>query len=684
MKQFVLLFLAIIFLVLGSHAQVNTIPFTQSMDTFQLINGTVIDAPMEDDIFHADLPLGFSVNYNGNVTSKFGVCTNGFIVMDSANHSSLWTLGTFSVNQVNGMLADLRNSNTGGSIEYVTVGAAPNRVCIIQWKDYGIFAVPYCHLNMQIRIHETSGCIQFYYGNNAYALSTGQLFHVGLTGATTTDFNMRSTNLNWTNSSPALTFSGSGMFLNPLSVVPPGLVFSFGTCPATGIPFSYMSGNVYNDLNGNGVKDAGESGMANVMVHEGLQNYYTTTDNAGNYSLFYIDSSLTYAVHAIPLMYWNITSTPTTYNVTPLTQATNNLDFGLQATPNIHDVTISSNSSNVPWPNANITFYTTYHNNGTVVESGDTIFFVKDSHYSFTSSTPAPDVVSGDSILWVYSNLQLNEYRTITMHLHADTSINLGDTLHSFWTIQPLTNDVAPTNNMYAHHQACLSSFDPNGKTVTPDGNILSTQELEYTIHFQNTGTAPAFNVFLQDDLDANADVSTFKLVGFSHPVTYAINGTGHVVFTFMGINLPDSVSNEQASHGSVTYHIMPKSGLAAGSKIHNTASIIFDYNSPVVTNTTENIIIENIPNAVDNLTVEDNSILIYPNPSKNFITIASANVFKNATVVLTDMTGKVVLKKQFNHTTTTQLNLSDLHKGIYLLEIADAGKVTRKKVVKQ
>ena len=67
------------------------------------------------------------------------------------------------------------------------------------------------------------------------------------------------------------------------------------------------------------------------------------------------------------------------------------------------------------------------------------IFFVKDSHLSFTSSTPAPALVSGDSLVWTYSNLLINEFRTITLHLQADTTITMGDTLHSSWTIHPLT-----------------------------------------------------------------------------------------------------------------------------------------------------------------------------------------------------------------------------------------------------
>lgn len=67
-------------------------------------------------------------------------------------HSGFWNLNVNSTNQINVLFGDLRNTNIGGSIEYVTIGTAPNRVCIIQWRDYDMFGNPYCHLNAQIRL----------------------------------------------------------------------------------------------------------------------------------------------------------------------------------------------------------------------------------------------------------------------------------------------------------------------------------------------------------------------------------------------------------------------------------------------------------------------------------------------------------------------------------------------------
>lgn len=667
-------------------AQVSLVPFTQSMDSFQVINGTQIDIPLEDDIFHPNLPIGFNFVYNGNVTSKFGVCTNGYIALDSSNHSGLWMPTGSSVNEVWALMADLRNSNSGGSIEYITLGSAPNRICVIQWKDYGIFSLPYCHLNVQIQLHETSNCISLVYGYNALSGTAGRIFQVGLSG-NTGDLNLRTSSASWLTSIQTNTYSGpsSGMFLNALNTVPNGLTFSFGTCPAAGIPFSYISGKVFNDANNNGAQDVGELPMPNVLLHESVQNYYTVTDANGVYNLLFIDSNLTYSLTAIAPTYWNISTTPAIQSVAPLTQAVINVNFGLYATPNIHDVTIHSIASNVPWPNANINFNTTIHNAGTVVEAGDSIFFAMDSNFAFISATPAPTVISGDSLIWVYTNLMVNEYRNITMQLKADSTVSMGDTLHSYWTIQPIGGDALNTNNFYAHHQPCLSSYDPNFKSVLPEGNISKTQELEYTIHFQNTGTAPAQNVFLYDTLDANLDVSTFKVIGFTHPVTYTITNTGYLAFTFANINLPDSVSNEPESHGAVSYTIQPKAGITYGSLIENTASIVFDFNAPVVTNTTQNIIVEAIPNGIDESSLSKQLFQVFPNPSAGDLMLSSDLNLKDAKLSMFDVSGKkIAISVSVLNDHTMKIDLSNLPHAQFILLIEAEGKQAQFKVIKK
>jgi uncharacterized repeat protein (TIGR01451 family) len=109
-----------------------------------------------------------------------------------------------------------------------------------------------------------------------------------------------------------------------------------------------------------------------------------------------------------------------------------------------------------------------------------------------------------------------------------------------------------------------------------------------YTIHFQNTGNAPAFNIRLRDTLDNNLDLSTFEMLGYSHPALVSINENVLTV-RFNNIMLPDSTTDYQGSMGYFQYRIKPLSNLPLGTQIENTAYIYFDYNAPIVTNTTQN-----------------------------------------------------------------------------------------------
>jgi hypothetical protein len=57
--------------------------------------------------------------------------------------------------------------------------------------------------------------------------------------------------------------------------------------------------------------------------------------------------------------------------------------------------------------------------------------------------------------------------------------------------------------------------------------------------------------------------------------------------WTFNNIMLADSFSNEEASHGFITYTVNQVADLTDGSQITNSAAIYFDSNEPVITNTT-------------------------------------------------------------------------------------------------
>ena len=152
-----------------------------------------------------------------------------------------------------------------------------------------------------------------------------------------------------------------------------------------------------------------------------------------------------------------------------------------------------------------------------------------------------------------------------------------------------------PQNDDQDHYEiSCLEiidSYDPNDKQVIPAGisarhYVAEGSLLEYTIRFQNTGTDTAYTVVITDLLDQNLDIGSLNVGLSSHPVKWELSGEEQAIITwrFSNINLPDSTTNEKASHGFVKFKIRPKEEAGFGTAIKNKAAIYFDYNSPIIT----------------------------------------------------------------------------------------------------
>ena len=157
----------------------------------------------------------------------------------------------------------------------------------------------------------------------------------------------------------------------------------------------------------------------------------------------------------------------------------------------------------------------------------------------------------------------------------------------------------------------------------------MATEALNYIIYFENdsTASAPAEQVWVTDPLDANLDPTTAQLgeIAFGSQVVtnlaalslgtvsvpidnspYVLQITastdstpGTLQWTFCTINpltgqLPaDPMAGFLPPGGQayVTFSVKPKAGTAQGTVLSNTASIKFDKNLPIATNTVSNAI---------------------------------------------------------------------------------------------
>lgn len=221
-----------------------------------------------------------------------------------------------------------------------------------------------------------------------------------------------------------------------------------------------------------------------------------------------------------------------------------------------------------------------------------------------------------------------------------------------------------------------LGSFGPNQKTAVPAGAgdehaIVPNRPLEYTIDFQNTGTDTAFRVLLRDVLPPGLDINTFRPGFASHPYTWEIRGADTLDVLFFPVMLPDSNVNEPASHGFFSFTIGQGPDLPDGSILENKASIIFDFNPPIVTNTVRHTIRELLIVRVDE--PRDQEILwrVLGNPMHQMATFqAKAFIAGAKRFELYDAAGRMVRSVYFEGQ-QFEFHRGGLPEGVYFFRIS-------------
>ncbi len=216
-------------------------------------------------------------------------------------------------------------------------------------------------------------------------------------------------------------------------------------------------------------------------------------------------------------------------------------------------------------------------------------FNVVDSQFSGT--------IVGNTITW--PELTISPGQTLDLWIYLEllpTATILGEIFSVSAEVALVSgNDENPADNTALFEQEIIGSYDPNDKWVnTPQINIETidpTQPLDltYRVRFQNTGTAPAVNVRVEDILEDDLDPSSFQLLSSTHDVYYQIEGN-QINFFFDNIMLPDSTSDPEGSIGTFFFRIKSNGNHTLESSIDNQVSIFFDFNEPIITNVASTI----------------------------------------------------------------------------------------------
>lgn len=356
--------------------------------------------------------------------------------------------------------------------------------------------------------------------------------------------------------------------------------------------------NFFYDADGDGVYDAGEHAFKSPIT-------VAIDSNGIPVDTLTVISGLYYKAHGLPGTVYGFRVVSTTYGITsplsgviydtvqPFTNTYTAKYFGISClgVPGFDLVTTQDTRVG---RHANLGDLLISNANCTSVDATVTLTF--NPAYHMIWGYPTPTSTTSTTATWYFSAVDFSALQTISYFLDVSpgTWFMPGDTIRS--SVDVTTTGVGETdtvNNHLTWVDTAKASFDPNDIRATPEGSkILSCQEMEYRVRFENTGNSMAHNIAVLDTLSPYLDAHSLKVQVASHIMNMSLiqdGGYNVVKFDFPDINLLDSSHHGQYD-GMVVYKIKTKPGIADGTVINNYAGIFFDDNEAVMTNIAQNV----------------------------------------------------------------------------------------------
>ena len=449
-----------------------------------------------------------------------------------------------------------------------------------------------------------------------------------------------------------------------------------------------ISGQVINDMNGNCILDGNESGLPQQIIE--LSNgalYYSYWD--GTY--FFppvLNPTGTYIVSQTTKSPWSQVCPAAALALNPTAGNTYiNNNFYDKPNPLYTDLQVYVVTDSCR-PGFTFNQWVSVFNNGTSTMTG-TANLQHDALLTVISTGGASAYNSSThTFTFSFNNLAPMTWTSFNVQLRAPANTTLFTPLTSYAVANPLSGDVNPLDNYDTLHYRVTGSYDPNAKSVKPEGTgingYISTVDsvLKYTIHFQNTGSYPTNMVSVIDTIDSNLDIYSLKIAGsytggdYNGVPNISFLAANIIKFTYNYCYLQPATWDIANSSGFITYSIKQKKNLSKGTQIKNRADIYFDYNTPVLTNSTLNTI--NSFSSINSIH-ESNNLMIYPNPNNGIFDIEPTTTTKQ-TVQIFDVTGKVLLNQVIYG--KISIDASNLNDGVYTISIIGNEGVINKRIV--
>jgi uncharacterized repeat protein (TIGR01451 family) len=456
--------------------------------------------------------------------------------------------------------------------------------------------------------------------------------------------------------------------------------------------------NAFVDTNGNGTQETDEInfplGEFNYEINNdgvihylyGWQHYLYESNPTTSYDLNFEINPEHAAYNTTSASYTNVTvpenSGMTTYNfpitVTPYDDLSIEVVSAFNAAVpgfDYYNYLIFKNNSNQTINTATIEFF---------MDNALNLIDVSELQQNWWQYNPATPIITATGFTYDFNDLLPYQTRRLRVKMSVPTlpTVSLGQLVTNSATIEMLPAEVNPSNNSSSITQTIVGSYDPNDITEKHGTEIVHStfttdDYLTYTIRFENTGTANAINIRVEDILDDQLDETTLRMVDASHDYTLERVGK-NLEWNFYAIQLPPSEEDgdSQVGHGYITFKVKPHPDFAIGDVIPNTAEIYFDFNPAIITNTWTTTFVESL--GIDD--EEFNTLTVYPNPMKDKLLISNNSIIN--TLEITSISGKQMYTKTID-STSIEVDVSEFASGIYFLKIQSENNEKIIKIIK-
>ncbi len=380
-------------------------------------------------------------------------------------------------------------------------------------------------------------------------------------------------------------------------------------------------------------------------------------------------------------------------------QYLDSIQFPLNLIPNVRDikVSISSQKGKYIQKDKKVVYFIKYENVGSSAITGK-ISLRKSKYFSNDISLPAHTVINDSTVQWNFTNLNPGESKIIAYSaLPSGTQFN-----NIFQFNASVSSSISNGTTSYNEDdydsipQEVSGGFNAFHKDIYPTPMLgdsvtylaATDRDLRYHISFNNFSTDTVFYAVVIDTLDLNLDMAYIQETGSNKSYYTEVQtdpnnpNRGIIIWHFPNINLyPNPTKNyENANSGSYIGFKVNTKPLSQGYYLKNSASVFYDNNYAGSTNsvycTLKLTSIEDVEQLNDLLKV-------YPNPSNGIINLEYE--FKAGDgISIYSMNGQLIQHHVSGETNSLNIDVSDLPKGIYVIQVMSEGKLLSKKIVKE